>query len=111
MRFLIVDDNPADRELVRIMLECRGHSVAEAGDGLEGLEELNRQDFDAIVSDVLMPRMDGYRFCSEVRKTEKFTATPFVFYSNSFLSPQDEQTVLVMGADKFLRKPLPAREL
>lgn len=111
MRFLIVDDNPADRELVRIMLECRGHSVWEGADGLEGLEVLEREKVDAIVSDVLMPRMDGYRFCSEVRKTEKFRAVPFVFYSSSCLSPQDEQAVLAKGADKFLRKPLSAQEL
>ena len=111
MRVLIVDDNPADRELVRIMLECHGHSVREGGDGLEGLEVLEREGVDAIVSDVLMPRMDGYRFCAEVRKTEKFRAVPFVFYSSSCLSPQDEQAVLAQGADKFLRKPLPAQEL
>ena len=67
MKILIVDDNAADRELTGSMLKAAGHAILEASDGVEGLEVLQRESVDVIISDILMPRMDGYRFCYEVR--------------------------------------------
>ena len=61
------------------MLETEGHKVLSANDGLEALELLEREKIGAVISDILMPRMDGYRLCLEVRKSEKFKALPFIF--------------------------------
>ncbi|HVE65348.1 MAG TPA: response regulator, partial [Thermoanaerobaculia bacterium] len=67
MRVLVVDDDAANRAGLRDALEAEGHQALEAADGLEGLEKLRSSKVDAVISDVLMPRMDGYRFSYEVR--------------------------------------------
>jgi nitrogen fixation negative regulator NifL len=111
MNTLIVDDNPTNLKLLRAQLEAEGYSVFEAADGVEALAVLERERIGAIISDILMPRMDGYRLCFEVRASERFCSIPFVIYSNTYTSPSDVKTGLELGADLFVRKPAPAREL
>jgi len=111
MNILIADDNATNLKLLRAMLEAEGHKVICARDGLEALELLERECVDGIVSDILMPRMDGYRLCLEVRKHKKSRAIPFIVYTNTYLSPSDEKTAMDMGANKFLKKPAPASEI
>jgi len=111
MNVLIVDDNATNRKLLRVTLEAEGLSVVEAADGIEALGILDRELTDAIISDILMPRMDGYRFCYEVRGSKRFSHLSFIIYTNTYTSPGDEKVGLDMGADKFLRKPSPASEI
>src|SRR5258707_9332097 len=79
---LIVDDNPTNLKLLRAVLEAESFAVVEAADGVEALEVLKEQKVDSIISDILMPRMDGYRLCLEVRKSESH-ALPFIFYTST----------------------------
>jgi PAS domain S-box-containing protein len=111
MKVLIADDNPTNRKLLRVMLEAAGHSVHEAADGREALASLERESVDAIISDILMPNLDGYRLCYEVRKSKRFGSLPFIFYTNTYLSPSYEKLALQLGADKFLRKPASAQAI
>src|ERR1043166_8180490 len=111
MKILIADDNPTNLKLLRAILEGAGHRVCMATDGAEALLLLKRNKPDAIISDILMPRMDGYRFCLEVRKRPASKRTPFIFYTSTYTSPSDEKTALRMGADKFLKKPASSEEL
>ena len=60
MNLLIVDDHPTNLRLLRAQLESEGHAVFEAHDGVDALAMLERQPVDAVISDILMPRMDGY---------------------------------------------------
>src|SRR5438128_796984 len=111
MNILITDDNPTNLKLLRAMLETEGHKVLSAKDGLEALELLEREKIEAVISDILMPRMDGYRLCLEIRKKEKFKALPFLFYTSTYTSPSDSKAAMDLGADKFLKKPAPAAEI
>ena len=72
MNVLIVDDLPRNRKLLRAQLEAEGLVVSEANDGVDALVLLNGGKIDAVISDILMPGMDGYRFCYEVRQNEQF---------------------------------------
>ena len=108
MNILIADDNPTNLKLLRVTLEAEGFTVFAALDGREALQVLEREKIDAIISDILMPRMDGYRLCHEVRTSERFKLLPFIIYTASYTSPADEKFSLDLGADKFLRKPAPA---
>ena len=72
---------------------------------------LEREDVDAIISDILMPRMDGYRLCQEVRKSERWREMPFIFYTATYTSPGDEQLCHDLGGDKYLRKPFEKKAL
>jgi len=111
MKILVVDDIALNRKLLGAILETQDHVVVEAGDGVEALASLEKEKFDAIVSDILMPRMDGYRFCHEVRSREELSSIPFIFYTSSYTSKGDEKLALEMGGDKFLTKPAPAEEI
>jgi len=111
MNILIVDDIATNRKLLSAILEAENHAVIEAVDGVEALEVLKQGKVDAIISDILMPRMDGYRLCYEIRANERFRNLPFIFYTSSYTSPSDEKLALEMGGDKFLTKPAPASKI
>lgn len=102
---LIVDDHPTNRKLLRAILDGHGFAVAEASDGIEALEILEQQPIDAIVSDILMPRMDGYRLCIEVRKDPRFRGIPFIVYTSTYTSPGDAKLATDVGADRYITKP------
>jgi CheY-like chemotaxis protein len=111
MNVLIVDDRPANLALLRAQLEAEGHAVRQAADGVEALAILDGERMDAVISDILMPRMDGYRLCDEVRKSPRLHQTPFIFYTATYMSPADEKLCLHLGADRYLRKPVAAQTL
>jgi CheY-like chemotaxis protein len=105
VKILIVDDNPTNRTLLRLRLEAEGHQTIEAADGSEGLEKLRSTKADAVISDVLMPKMDGYRFCFEVRRSDELREIPMVIYSANYTFPFDEGLATRIGADCFVPPP------
>ncbi|MDO8539879.1 MAG: PAS domain S-box protein [Opitutaceae bacterium] len=105
MNLLIVDDQPTDLKLLRAQLEPEGHAAFEAHDGVDALALLERQRVDVVISDILMPRMDGYRLCYEIRKHARLHDLPVIFYTSIYTSPSDEKLALDVGADKYLKKP------
>ena len=108
MKLLIVDDQATNRKLLRATLEAEQHQVLEASDGLEALKILAREPVDAIISDILMPNMDGFRFCQEVRKSPKHCELPFIVYTSTYTSASDQKLARNMGADSYLLKPASA---
>ena len=104
LNILIVDDNPLNRKLLRATLEAEQYTVIEAPDGLEALQTLNEARVDAIISDILMPKMDGYRLCSSVRGSASHATLPFIFLTATYTSPGDEKLAYELGADKYMRK-------
>ena len=107
MNILLVDDDGAYRKSLKLKLQARGHLVIEAVDGMEALERLSQERIQALVSDTLMPRMDGYQLCDEVRRSERFARLPVVLYSAIFTTGEDEANAKKVGADYFFRKPIP----
>ena len=105
MNLLIVDDDPTSLKLLRAQLEAEGHAVFDAYDGVDALAVLECQRMDAVISDVLMPRMDGYRLCNEIRKHARLHDLPIILYTSTYTSPGDEKLALHAGADKYMTKP------
>ncbi len=110
-RILIVDDDQPIRNVLRIVLEKAGYAVVEANDGQEALAKLEEEDCDLVVSDILMPNIDGYRLCHEMRKHARFGSIPLIFYTGIFTSISDEEMAASLGADKYLRKPAVPAEI
>ena len=105
MKALIVDDNTNDRKLLRIYLEKHGYSVVEAENGKAGLRAAASELPDLIVSDVLMPEMDGFRMLRELRKGAVTRGIPFIFHSAVYTDAKDEALAKSLGADAFIVKP------
>jgi CheY-like chemotaxis protein len=86
-QILFVDDDPNLRTLFSAMLTSRGYQASVAGDGIEAMETLERGLPDLIISDLRMPRMSGFEFCSIVRR--RHPQLPLIIISGEFLSPAD----------------------
>jgi two-component sensor histidine kinase/DNA-binding NarL/FixJ family response regulator len=106
MRILIVDDNKVNLSLLENLLKNNGYKVVSAENGAEALAKLRANGFGLIISDILMPVMDGFQLCREAKKVAKLKRIPFVFYTATYTDEKDKELALKMGADKYLRKPL-----
>jgi diguanylate cyclase (GGDEF)-like protein len=104
---LIAEDHPANAEVLRLKLEGDGHTVLVAANGVEAMEILEREGarINGIVSDVLMPQMDGYNLCLNIRRSKNFSTLPFVLYSGTHNSSEDRKLGFAAGADAFIEKP------
>jgi two-component system cell cycle sensor histidine kinase/response regulator CckA len=105
VKILSVDDHPDNLYLIEAAARACGHEVVNAHHGIEGMGELEKQSFDVIVSDILMPEMDGFRFCREVKTREELKHIPFVFYTATYTGRQDRELGLSLGASRFVIKP------
>lgn len=105
MKTLIVDDNAADRKILRYILERHGCDIIEAADGEEGLALAGDHRPGLIVSDALMPRMDGFQFLRRIKADPDLQAIPFIFYTSVYTGQMDEDLALSLGADAFVVKP------
>jgi PAS domain S-box-containing protein len=105
---LIADDFAPNRLLLRDILEADGFRVSESSDGVEALAVLEREPVDAVVSDVLMPNIDGFRLCMEIRRNPRLKSMPFIVYTSTYSSSADKALAEKVGADHYLVKPSPA---
>ena len=104
-KILIVDDDPQSRQLYISLLTPFGHQVLEARDGREGLEMAKQERPDLIVSDILMPTMNGYEFVTAVRKLPALKNVPVVFHSASFLDREARALGTSCGVSLYILKP------
>src|SRR4030042_4631195 len=106
MKALIVEDNKDSRNLLMKQLRAHGQEVIAATNGVEALEQALKQHPDIIISDILMPVMDGFQLCRECKMDDNLKDIHFVFYTATYVDEKDEELALALGADKFIRKPM-----
>src|SRR3954468_10861655 len=108
-RVLVVDDQAPNVRLLEAILAPRGYDVRTASSGEEALAALERDDMDLVLLDIVMPGLDGYQVCREIRERPGTAYLPVVMVTAS----GDEQKVkaLEAGADDFLTKPIDKSEL
>jgi PAS domain S-box-containing protein len=105
MKVLVVDDNIDNIDMMQILLKSKNFYVKTANNGQEALEKLRSGTYDLIISDILMPVMDGFQFCRECKKDAKLAKISFIFYTATYIDNKDEEFGLSLGAQKFIRKP------
>ena len=106
MNILIVDDNEDSRMILKKILESDEHTVEVAINGEKALNMAKESPPDMIISDILMPVMDGFQLCRKVKCNKDLNHILFIFYTATYTEEKDEELALKMGADKFIRKPV-----
>ena len=106
-KILVVDDEIKIREIIKEYAEFEGYQVVQAEDGMDALEKVKNENFDIIIMDVMMPRLDGYSACKEIRKTKQ---TPVIMLSARG-EEYDKLFGFEIGVDDYVVKPFSPKEL
>lgn len=106
-KILVVDDEFRIRQIIRKYAEFEGHSVDEAVDGMQAIEICRNNEFDLIIMDVMMPELDGFSACREIRK---FSQTPIIMLSARG-EEYDKIHGFELGSDDYVVKPFSPKEL
>jgi two-component system, OmpR family, response regulator MtrA len=106
-RILLVEDDPSIREVTAIGLTAAGFGVTTASDGLEGLERFRGEPFDLVLLDIMLPRLDGYEVCRQIRRSSTVPVVMLTARSDTM----DVVVGLEAGADDYVRKPFEVPEL
>lgn len=102
---LIVDDRYENRYYLETLLKGNGFQVLSAKNGDEAIKILKSNDIDLIITDILMPGIDGYMLCQTVKKEPKLTHIPLIFHTASYIEPRHVQFGLSLGAVEYVCKP------
>jgi len=106
MRILIAEDDESSRKLLEKALKSKGYTVDSADNGINALNLARQAQPDLVISDILMPEMDGYALCRTFKSTEELCKIPFVFYTATYTDPRDEKFAMELGASRFIVKPM-----
>ncbi len=109
-KILIAEDNPVNRELLRELLEVRGHTVVEACDGEEALRIIEQTQPDLVLLDIGMPILDGFGVIRKIRENPRFASMPVVAVT-AYAMQGDREKILSSKFDGYLSKPVDARSL
>ncbi len=104
---LVVDDESRIRSIIKKYAEFEGHTVSEAADGMEAVHFCRSADFDIIIMDIMMPELDGFSACREIRKTSQ---TPIIMLSARG-EEYDKINGFELGIDDYVVKPFSPKEL
>jgi PAS domain S-box-containing protein len=108
---LIAFERESEQSALEQLLSGRGHRVMKASNGLSALDAARRDPPQAVVSDIVLPRMDGFALCRKWKQDERLQAIPFVFYTRRHDDPKYERFALELGAERFLARSVPPEAL
>lgn len=111
MKVLVVEDSENSRVLLEEFFHSQGADVFTAQNGQEALQLVAAQIPDLVISDILMPVMDGFEFCRQLKCQEPTAEIPFIFYTATYTEEKDRQLAMSLGADRFVIKPVTSEQL
>ena len=103
---LVVEDITNVLELLEVTLRFQGYQVISARNGQEALEILEKESPALIITDILMPKLDGFALVHELRNNPKTLGIPVIFLSATYVTPEDRQFAMSLGASRFIEKPI-----
>lgn len=108
---LLVEDIPNILEFLEVTLRFKGYPVLSARNGQEALDLIKTNKPALVITDILMPKMDGYALVYHLRTSPPTQNIPIIFLSATYVTPEDKQFALSLGAARFLEKPVDTEEL
>ena len=108
---LIAFERDSEQSALEQLLSGRGHRVVKAANGLTALDTARRDPPQAVVSDIVLPRMDGFALCRKWKQDERLQTIPFLFYTRRHDDPKYERFALELGAERFLARSVPPEAL
>lgn len=108
---LIAFERESEQSALETLLSGRGHRVVKSSNGLAALDSARREPPQAIVSDIVLPRMDGFALCRKWKQDERLQGIPFLFYTRRHDDPKYERFALELGAERFLARSMPPEQL
>lgn len=108
---LVVEDAPEVRQMLDQILRLNGYEVTTAQNGIEALAAIQKQRPELIVTDILMPKMDGFSLIYRLRTDSKTRNIPVVFLTATYVSQEDKDFATTIGATGFLQKPVDTQDL
>jgi len=105
-KILIVEDDEDSRVYLSLALSSNGYQVVAASNGIKALEIARQEIPDLIISDVMMPKMDGYELCRKMKADSQLQAIPFIFYTSVYTQAENRDLGLSFGAARYLQKPM-----
>jgi two-component system chemotaxis response regulator CheY len=109
-RIITVDDSPSVRKMVEFSLKSKGYVMGSAGDGIEALELMRQEPFDAVILDVNMPRMNGLEFLENIKHDENLAAIPVIMLTTEG-QDEDRDKAMALGATAYIVKPFKPSQL
>jgi CheY-like chemotaxis protein len=104
-RVLVIEDNPANLDLMTYLLRAFGYHTSSAQDGIAGLEAAKTGEYDIILTDILMPQLDGFEFARLVKAEPGLADTPLVAVT-ALAMTGDRERILASGFDGYISKPI-----
>jgi DNA-binding response OmpR family regulator len=108
---LVVEDVPDILALLETTLKFKGYRVLTAVNGQDALEQIQKEHPDLVVTDILMPRMDGFSLVHRMRIAPETRGLPVIFITATYVAPEDKAFALNIGATRFIEKPIVIEEL
>ncbi len=106
MKILVVDDDDDARALLETILESQGHTIESTANGRKALDLAKSRCPDLIISDIMMPEMDGFELCRMIKANKELHTVPLIFCTATFADKKDRQLAMALGASRFLIKPV-----
>lgn len=111
LRLMVVEDDRINQKVIQKMLEERGHKVKTAGNGMEAIELFSQEQFDAILMDIQMPKMNGVETTAKIRSLETVDHHTPIIAITAYSLPGDREKFINLGMDEYISKPIQMEEL
>jgi CheY-like chemotaxis protein len=111
VRALVVDDFVYNLRILRVIFQSAGYEVETAADGQAALDAVRARRPDFVLTDILMPRLDGFQLCRAIKTDPALSGVPLVFYTGSYVEPADREFGMGLGAAAYLLKPMEPKDL
>jgi PAS domain S-box-containing protein len=106
MKILVVDDDEGSRVYLEKGLTSQGHNIKTACNGKDAFDSAKNWNPDLIITDIMMPEMDGFELCRKIREDASLFGVPIIVYTSTYIDSRDEKLAFSLGASKFILKPM-----